>query len=38
MGCKVCGYVNDGEVPFMQLPDDWTCPVCKAPKSEFVKE
>jgi rubrerythrin len=28
--CKVCGYVSDGI-----LPD--VCPVCGAPKSEFVE-
>ena len=36
--CQVCGYVYDEEkegVPFGDLPDDWQCPVCKAPKSEF---
>ncbi|RME69489.1 MAG: rubredoxin, partial [Nitrospirae bacterium] len=21
--------------PFDQLPDDWTCPVCNAPKEAF---
>ena len=31
--CKICGYVYDGDVPFEQLPEDWTCPVCGAPKS-----
>ena len=44
--CTVCGYVYDPELgdpenkipkgtPFEQLPDDWTCPVCGALKSEF---
>ena len=36
--CQVCGYVYDEEkegVPFAELPDDWSCPLCKAPKSEF---
>jgi hemerythrin-like domain-containing protein/rubredoxin len=44
--CKVCGYVYDpakGDpkrnippgIPFEQLSDDWTCPVCNAPKSRF---
>jgi rubrerythrin len=28
--CKVCGYVSDGI-----LPD--TCPVCSAPKDQFVE-
>ena len=36
--CKICGYVYDEAkegVPFEQLPDDWTCPWCKHPKSDF---
>ena len=44
--CSVCGYVYDpaagdpdhGIKPgtaFEDLPDDWTCPVCGAPKSAF---
>ena len=47
--CKVCGYVYDpanGDpdssikpgTPFEELPDDWSCPICSAPKSEFEKE
>ncbi len=36
--CSVCGYVYDGETPFEQLPDDFRCPVCKQPKSAFVKK
>ena len=35
--CKICGYVYDGAVPFEELPDTWTCPVCGAPKSQFEK-
>lgn len=37
--CQVCGYTYDEEkegVPFEQLPEDWKCPLCKAPKSEFA--
>lgn len=36
--CKVCGYIYDEEkegVKFADLPDDWKCPICKAPKSQF---
>lgn len=44
--CAVCGYVYnpaDGDAmggvapgtPFENLPDDWVCPVCGAPKSQF---
>lgn len=36
--CKICGYVYDDAaegIPFESLPDDWTCPLCKHPKSDF---
>lgn len=36
--CKICGYVYEDEkqkVPFSELPDTWTCPLCGAAKSEF---
>lgn len=47
--CTICDYVYDpavgdpdnGIAPgtrFEDLPDDWVCPPCGAPKSEFVKE
>lgn len=47
--CKVCGYVYDPAAgdpdsgirpgtPFEELPDNWVCPICNAPKSEFEKE
>lgn len=47
--CTICGYVYDPAVgdpdrgitagtPFDKLPDDWTCPVCGASKSDFEKE
>lgn len=29
--CKVCGYVYEGD----SLPEDFKCPVCKAPASKF---
>jgi flavin reductase (DIM6/NTAB) family NADH-FMN oxidoreductase RutF/rubredoxin len=46
--CSVCGYVYDPAVgdpdggvkpgtAFEDIPDDWTCPVCGASKSEFKK-
>lgn len=46
--CQVCAYEYDPEkgdpenniapgTPFEKLPDNWVCPVCSAPKSEFVK-
>jgi len=47
--CKICGYIYDPEkgdpetsIPggtlFEQLPENWTCPICGAPKSQFVKK
>ena len=44
--CDVCGYVYDPEAgdpaggidpgtAFDDLPDDWTCPICGADKSQF---
>jgi rubredoxin len=47
--CTVCGYVYDPEVgdetqdiepgtPFEDLPDDWVCPECGAPKEMFEPE
>lgn len=37
--CQICGYVYDEDtegIAFRDLPDDWTCPICKAPKSRFA--
>ena len=47
--CSVCGYVYDPEIgdldhnvqpgtSFEKLPEDWVCPICGAPKSQFVKQ
>lgn len=47
--CSICGYVYDPEAgdpehniqpgtTFEKLPEDWTCPVCGAPKDQFVKQ
>lgn len=36
--CSVCGYVYDGDTPFEELPEDYVCPICKQPKSVFVKQ
>ena len=30
--CKICGYIHEGE-----MPEDFTCPICSAPKSMFEK-
>ena len=27
-----------GEIPFEELPDSFTCPVCRQPKTAFVKK
>ena len=45
--CTVCGYVYDpaegdpeqGVAPgpaWEDLPDEWVCPFCGAPKSDFA--
>jgi len=47
--CTICGYVYDptagdpdnGVAPgtaFEDVPDDWVCPVCGAPKDKFEEE
>ncbi|MCK5578494.1 MAG: flavin reductase [Planctomycetes bacterium] len=47
--CKLCSYIYDplqgdpdsGIKPgtaFKDLPDGWLCPICDAPKSEFILE
>ncbi|NLW46287.1 MAG: rubredoxin [Firmicutes bacterium] len=47
--CTVCGYIYDeaqgipeaGIGPgtrWQDLPDDWVCPICGAPKGEFEKQ
>ena len=44
--CQQCGYIYNpakGDrkgkippgVPFEELPEDWTCPLCGAKKSRF---
>ena len=36
--CTICKYeYNDPLIPFEELPDDWVCPICGAPKSVFKK-
>ncbi len=46
--CTICGYIYDpakGDpdngvnpgTPWEELPEDWVCPDCGAPKSEFEK-
>lgn len=47
--CEICGYVyvpEEGDpdngvqpnTPFEQVPEDWTCPMCGAPKEDFSPE
>ncbi len=36
--CSICGYVYDGDIPFEELPEDYTCPICGQPKSVFTKQ
>ncbi|MBF0475852.1 MAG: rubredoxin [Deltaproteobacteria bacterium] len=47
--CTVCDYVYDpaegdpengiaAGTKFEDLPDDWTCPLCGVPKSDFRPE
>ena len=36
--CGVCGYIYDGEACFDELPDTYTCPVCRQPKSVFTRK
>jgi rubredoxin len=47
--CTVCGYIYDPKIgdpehgiepgtSFQALPDDWVCPVCGAPKDQFVRK
>ncbi|MGN1195475.1 MAG: flavin reductase [Acutalibacteraceae bacterium] len=31
--CKICGYVYEGD----ELPEDFVCPLCKHPASDFEK-
>jgi rubredoxin len=44
--CQVCGYIYDPKAgdpdndvapgtAFEDIPDDWVCPVCGAPKEDF---
>lgn len=46
--CDICGYVYDPEAgdpengipagtPFEELPEDWTCPLCRVGKDMFSK-
>jgi len=47
--CSICGYIYDpaegdpdnGVAPgtaWEDVPEDWLCPICGAPKSDFEKD
>ena len=39
--CGICGYVYDEQkegVPFEDLPQTWTCPLCGADKASFQRQ
>ena len=38
--CPICGYVYDDSAgqAWNELPDDWKCPLCGAPKAVFRPE
>ncbi|EFJ28968.1 hypothetical protein SELMODRAFT_146861 [Selaginella moellendorffii] len=33
--CSDCGYIYNDRTPFSKLPNDYSCPVCLAPKRRF---
>ncbi len=36
--CTICGFIYNEEeegIKFKELGDNWTCPVCGAPKENF---
>jgi len=35
--CTVCSHEYDGKIPFEELPEEYCCPLCKQPKSAFVR-
>ena len=38
--CPACGYIydeHDESSKFVDLPDDWVCPICGTEKSDFVE-
>jgi len=39
--CELCSFLYDEEaegIPWSDIPDDWVCPVCGSPKTQFVLE
>lgn len=38
--CSLCGEIYDESetgIPFNELPEDWICPNCGAPKECYVE-
>jgi len=38
--CKICGHIYDDskeKIKFVDLPDDWCCPICGVSKDKFEK-
>jgi len=46
--CTICDYIYDPEkgdpehginagAPFNEMPEDWVCPICSAPKKDFER-
>ncbi len=33
--CTICGHIYEGDIPFEELPNDWTCPLCGVGKELF---
>ena len=44
--CSICGYIYDSSIgdpdngipvgtDFLDIPDEWVCPICGAPKTDF---
>ncbi len=39
--CELCAFLYDEDaegMPWADIPDDWACPVCGSPKTQFVLE
>ena len=39
--CELCAFLYDEDaegMPWADIPDDWVCPICGSPKTQFVLE
>ncbi|MFC1529886.1 glutamate synthase-related protein [Gemmatimonadota bacterium] len=39
--CELCAFLYDEDaegIPWSDIPDDWVCPICGSPKTQFVLE